>query len=43
MSLLDWLFESGDDDDAGPDDCGEWGIYDDCPENYPADNDFADD
>ena len=42
MGLLDWIFDS-DDSDSGPDSTGEYGIWDDYPENMPADNDYGDD
>lgn len=29
--------------DEGEEYLGEYGPWSDCPENYPADNDFADD
>ena len=38
-----WLYDEPDDDDAGEDTYGEYGIWSEFPENYPADNDFADD
>lgn len=41
MSWFDEILGMKDDDDCGPDD-GEYGLWSDCPENMPADNDFAD-
>lgn len=41
MSLWDDLFGNGCDEENGEDEYGEYGIWSDCPENYPAD--FPDD